>query len=209
MPGPDRFDDGRRAALLAMDRVVDVAVLGGVDVGDRASTHHVGHAVAQQRAPNHQHARRARTADELVRADEHGVLVRQRVLGALRVHVDLDVRSGAREVPERQRPVAVQQIGDGARVRHDAGHVRRRRERSDLQRPRLRSVDQLGFELRQIDVPVGVLGDRDHVGDRFAPRQLVGVVLERPDEDDRTLAARDVLRQIDSVRRDRRGAAGS
>ena len=32
-----------------------------------------------------------------------------------------------------------------------------------------------------------VLRDDDDVGQRFAPGQLVGVVLERPDEDDRAL----------------------
>ena len=56
---------------------------------------------------------------------------------------------------------------------------------------------QLGFELPQVDVPVRIFRNRDHVGDRFAPRQLVGVVLERSDEDDRTVTARDVLRQIE------------
>ena len=34
---------------------------------------------------------------------------------------------------------------------------------------------------------VGVLGDDDDVGDRLAPRQLVGVVLERADEHHRPL----------------------
>ena len=60
-------------------------------------------------------------------------------------------------------------------------------------------VDQLGFEPGQVDVPVGVLGNGDDIGDRFAPRQFVGVMLERPDEDDRALAARDVLRQVEPV----------
>ena len=48
---------------------------------------------------------------------------------------------------------------------------------------------ELGLELREVDVAVGVLADRDHVGDGLAPRQLVGVVLVRPDEHDRPLAA--------------------
>ena len=45
--GPDRLDDRRGAALLAVDRVVEVAVLGRVDVGDRAAAGHVGHPVGQ------------------------------------------------------------------------------------------------------------------------------------------------------------------
>ena len=45
-PGADRLDDRRRAALLAVRRVVEVAVLVGVDVGDRAAAGHVGHPVA-------------------------------------------------------------------------------------------------------------------------------------------------------------------
>ena len=47
------------------------------------------------------------------------------------------------------------------------------------------SASQLGL----VDVAVGVLGDRHHVGDRLAPGQLVGVVLEGADEDDRPLLA--------------------
>ena len=39
----------------------------------------------------------------------------------------------------------------------------------------------------EVDVAVGVLADRDDVGDRLAPGQLVGVVLVRPDEHDRPL----------------------
>ena len=43
---------------------------------------------------------------------------------------------------------------------------------------------------------VVVLVDRHHVGDRLAPRQLVGVVLEGADEDDRSLGRRDGLEQV-------------
>ena len=45
-PGADRLDDGRGAALLAVGRVVEVAVLERVDVGDRAAAGHDGHPVA-------------------------------------------------------------------------------------------------------------------------------------------------------------------
>ena len=58
--GPDRFDDRRCAALLAMRGVVDVAVLGRVDVGDGAAAGHVGHPVAQQLPTDDQNAGGAR-----------------------------------------------------------------------------------------------------------------------------------------------------
>ena len=59
--------------------------------------------------------------------------------------------------------------------------------------------DQLGFQSGQVDVPVGVLGNGDHIGNRLAPRDLVGMVLERPDEDDRALIGGDVLREVVAV----------
>ena len=76
-------------------------------------------------------------------------------------------------------------------VADDAGDVARRGERADLQRAR-GMADQLLFERAEVDVPVGVLADDDDVGDRLAPRQLVGVVFERADEHDRPLVWRDV-----------------
>ena len=44
---------------------------------------------------------------------------------------------------------------------------------------RSRVAHELLRELLEVDVAVGVLADRDDVGDRLAPRQLVAVVLER------------------------------
>ena len=41
--------------------------------------------------------------------------------------------------------------------------------------------------------------DRDEVADRLAPRQLVAVVLERPDEDHRPLVGRDVPAQVVAI----------
>ena len=41
----------------------------------------------------------------------------------------------------------------------------------------------------EVDVAVGVLRDRDDVGDRLAPRHLVGVVLVGTDEHDRPFRA--------------------
>jgi hypothetical protein len=48
-------------------------------------------------------------------------------------------------------------------------------------------------------VTVGVLVDRDDVGDRLAPGQLVRVVLEGPGEDDGTFAGRDLRHQVVTV----------
>ena len=47
-------------------------------------------------------------------------------------------------------------------------------------------------EVREVDVAVVVLADGHDVGDRLAPGQLVGVVLEGTDEDDRALPGWDV-----------------
>ena len=74
-------------------------------------------------------------------------------------------------------------------VADDAGDVAGRREGADLQRP-VGVVDQLTLERGDVDVAVGVLRDDHDVGDRLAPRQLVGVVLERADEDDRAAPQR-------------------
>ena len=68
--------------------------------------------------------------------------------------------------------------------------------------------DELGLERGEVDVAVGVLGDDDDVGDRLAPRQLVRVVLERADEDHRSLFGGDVAGTGGSGRRGRPGSAG-
>ena len=189
--GPDRLDDGRRAALLAHDGIVEVAVLARSDEGDRAATDDVRHPIRQKSPPHGEDTGRAGAADELVRAEEDGVLRREWVLRADRVHLDLHVRRRCREVPERERAVTVQEIGDRAGVREDPRHVRRGGERADLERSRL-VADELGLERREVDVAVLVLRDHDDVGDRLPPRQLVGVVLEGADEDHRPLLRRNV-----------------
>ena len=129
--GPDGLHDRRGAALLPVGGVVDVVVVGRVDVVDRAAARHGRYPVAQQVAADHQDARRTRPAHELVRRQEHRVLVRLGVAGTSAVHLDVDVRGGGREVPERQRAVPVQQVGDRVGVADDAGDVRGRRERAD------------------------------------------------------------------------------
>ena len=92
----------------------------------------------------------------------------------------------------------MEQDRDRAGVRQDAGDVRRRGERPDADRP-VRGLLERALEAREVDAPVGVLADRDDIGDRLAPRQLVAVVLVRPDEHERTLVERDVRAQRVSV----------
>ena len=65
--GADRLDDGRGAALLAGDRVVEVAVSERVDERDRAATDGGRDGIADQFPAHHEDPRRLGTADELVR----------------------------------------------------------------------------------------------------------------------------------------------
>jgi hypothetical protein len=66
---------------------------------------------------------------------------------------------------------------------------------------------QLEVEPVEVDAPVGVLADRDDVGDRLAPWQLVRVVLVRADEHDRAFAR--VEREQADELVDRSGRAGA
>ena len=59
-------------------------------------------------------------------------------------------------------------------------------------------------QLLLVDEPVGVLVDRDDVGDGLAPGDLVGVVLVGAEEHHRTLGRRDVGGQVVLVVEDRR-----
>src|SRR3569623_3568866 len=187
----DRLDDRRRAAFFAHDRIDDVAVLFLVDVRDRAAAGTRRHRVAQQLALDDEHARRLRAADELVRRDEHGVLVRAVAL----VDLDVAVRAGGGEVPEAERAVLVEELGDGGLNGRDAGDVGGGREAADLERPR-GEAHELLLEVRESDVTIGILVDHDDIGDRLAPRQLVGVMLERADEHDRALGFGDAVREL-------------
>jgi len=58
---------------------------------------------------------------------------------------------------------------------------------------------QLLLELGGVDVPVGVLGDHHDIGDRLAPGQLVGMVLEGPDEHDGTFLGGDGVADVIAV----------
>jgi len=90
--------------------------------------------------------------------------------------------------------VLVQQCRDRVGVNQDAGDVGRGGEAPDPQRP----VDvshELGGEVREVEVPVRVGNDVDHVGVGLPPRQFVGMVLVRADEHYRPLLGRDLVQQ--------------
>ena len=53
------------------------------------------------------------------------------------------------------------------------------------------------LQVFQIDPPVAIFGDGHHIGEALAPRDLVGVVLVRSDEDHRTLVLGDPVGQIE------------
>ena len=129
----DRLDDGRGAALLAVGRVVEVAVLDGVDVRDRAAAGHDRHPVGQQLAPDDQDAGRAGPADELVR--ETGRSRPCRRPGSTPSGGTSRCRRTARDAAKSQNdsaPWRCSRVGDAERVGDDAGHVARGRERADL-----------------------------------------------------------------------------
>ena len=191
--GPDGLDDGGGAALLARNRVVQVLVADGVDERHRASARRGRDGVADQVAADDQDAGGLRAAGELVRGQEHRILVvaRARAGGG---DLDRHVRPGGGVVPERQRPVGVQQPGDRRGAGQDAGHVGGGREAADQQRP-VRVPVQLAAQVGQVDVAVGVLTDDHHLGDGLAPGQLVRVVLVRADEHHRPFRLRDTVGQ--------------
>ena len=55
-------------------------MIGRPDIRHGAATHDIGNAIREQLAPHHEHAGGAGAAHELVRAEDDGVLVRERVL---------------------------------------------------------------------------------------------------------------------------------
>jgi hypothetical protein len=85
--------------------------------------------------------------------------------------------------------VAVRQGRHPVRVGQDAGDVGGGREAPDDQRPP-GVPGQLGLQVGQVELAVGVLADGHHVGGRLAPGQEVAVVLERPHQDQRPWAGR-------------------
>jgi hypothetical protein len=66
-------------------------------------------------------------------------------------------------------------------------------EKLPISRGAPRVPGQLAAQVGQVDVAVGVLADDHDVGDGLAPRQLVGVVFVRADEDDRPFPGGDLV----------------
>ena len=130
--GTDRLQDGRCASFLAMLGVDQVGVVLRVDVAHGSAAGYRGHPVGEEVPADDQHPGCARTAYELVRRDEDGVLVVMAV-GAGRSHLDADIGSRGGEVPERQSSVTVQELGHGGGIGEDACHVRRRREAAQFE----------------------------------------------------------------------------
>ena len=94
--------------------------------------------------------------------------------------------------------MGVQQRRNPVGVGHDAGDVAGSRERPDLQRSPL-VADEFGFQVHGVDVTVSILGNHHDVGDGLAPREFVGMVLERSDEDHRPLIGRDDITEVVTV----------
>jgi hypothetical protein len=176
------------------DRVVEIAVADRVDERHRAAARHRRDLIADQLAAHDQHPGGLRSAGELVRREEDRVLVIVAVRPGCR-DADRHVGPGRRVVPERQRAVSVQQRRDRAGVGEDAGDVGGGGEAADPQRPPGVAI-QLAFQVRQVDVTVGVRTDDYHVGDRLAPRQLVRVMLVRADEYHRQVSRRDARGEL-------------
>ena len=156
-----------------------VAMLLGVHVHHRAAAGHVRHPVGQQLAAHDEHARCAGSADELVRARRTRVLVRRRV------PPHRGRSSRCRRTERRRRSPRTTVRRGGARVwrcrrcPRDPGDIATppRTSRSSAAG---RRTFQLGSRSAESMCPSASSGMRDDVGDRFTPRQLIGVVLERP-----------------------------
>src|SRR6266851_3205951 len=83
-------------------------------------------------------------------------------------------------------------------VADDPGHVGGGGEAADLDRA-VAVADQLLLQMVPVDVTIVVLVDYDHVRDGLSPRKLVGVVLVRADEDNRTLRSWDQRHEVITV----------
>ena len=86
----------------------------------------------------------------------------------------------------------MQELGDRVGVGEDASDIARGTERSDDEGAPVMLL-QCRLEGGEVDVPITVLGDRHEIGDGFPPWQLIAVVLERPDEDERAFLRRDLV----------------
>ena len=185
-PGADRLDDRRRAALLADLRVRVVGVAVRADEQDRPAAGHRRHAVAEQRALDDEHAGRPGAADELVRREEDRVLVGEPRAGAGSCR-----SAGTGRRP--RSPSTTARRGGAARSRPRSTSVMipvtfEAAEKLPIFSGRSAWRRSSCLEVVDVDAPVGVLADRDDLGDRLAPGQLVRVVLVRADEHHRPLA---------------------
>ncbi len=184
-----RLQHARRAGFLAFFDVDDEILVVRTHVIDRAATRHARRQVALVQAlVEHEHAARARSAKELVRRQEHGIVRRITAVRIGRgVHVDLDVRRAGRVVEARVRIVRVQQPRNLARGRAHARDVRSRRERTDAQPPLV--FGQLQQVPQVLDVHAAIRGEIhfDHGRQPLAPGDFVAVMLVRPHEDHRLL----------------------
>ena len=192
-PRADRLEDRGGSAFLAVRGVLEVAVVAWSDVVHGAAAGHRRHPVGEEATLGDEHAGRAGAADELVRREKHRV--EREVWLPRGGHLDLHVRSGRGVVPEGERAVRVQEPCDRADVGADARDVRGRRETADAERA-VRVRDQFALEEREVDHAVGIFVDGHDVGDGFAPRELVGVVLVRADEHHGPLVRRDLRAQV-------------
>ena len=159
---------------------------------------HARHGVVEQVATRDQHARRPRSADELVRREEDRVLVVELGRPRRRDAAPSPPRRRARRPrsPRRTAPrsdgacTEIARVSDRMPVTFDAA------EKLPIFTGRSACSLQRAFERLQVDPTVVVLGDLDHVGDRLAPRQLVGMVLVWADEHDGPLGRRDPISEL-------------
>ena len=170
-------------------------MLGGVDVGNSAATDAVGNGVGHELPSDEQDTGRPWPTDEFVWGEKDGVLVGQWVLDAARIHVDVDIGTACGVVPECESRMLVQECADRVRVGDDAGHVAGGAEGADQQRAVAEFLEPLAKDV-QIQVPVGVLGDRDHIGDGFPPGELVAVVFVGADEDHGSFRCGHVIAEV-------------
>ena len=154
----------------------------GADVGDGAAPARRRRIQCVHTFVEDQDAWCSRSAEELVCTDEDGVVA----IVLPGPHVDVDVGCRRGEVEAGPGIVRVQDAGDGPSVGADAGDVACGRERTDLAAALPARVGERGFEGGEVALPGRAQRDLDDLDERFAPRDLVGVVLVRPDEHDRT-----------------------
>eukprot|EP00964_Phaeocystis_antarctica_P164604 scaffold143018_cov118-Phaeocystis_antarctica.AAC.1 len=191
----DGLQDPRRAAILPRFDGVLVVLPFGRDVRHRSTPGAGGHLVFEERPARDQQPARARPADELVGREEDRIHRCVCALGARRrVHVDLDVRPRASEIEECEGAVRVQELSQRRGVGAYARDVGARGERADLGLAML-VLFELALEHGEIRPTCRIFIDGHHRCNRLPPPELVGVVLERPVEDHRSLSLRDLLEE--------------